>query len=101
MTPMEMVLAGLGGCSGMDVVVMLRNRKQQLTGYEVTINAERAEKHPMVFTNISMEHVLRGTNIDPAVVKLAVESSRDKFCSVLAMLKETAVIDVTWRIESV
>ena len=99
MTPMEMVLAGLGGCSGMDVVVMLRNRHQEITGYEVSISAERAAKHPMVFTHILMEHILRGTDLDPAVVQLAVESSRDKFCSVLAMLKETATVDVTWRIE--
>jgi putative redox protein len=100
MTPMECVLAALGGCSGMDIAAILKNHHQELTGYEINISAKRAEEHPKVFTEITVEHVLRGPDLTPAAAQMAVESSTDKYCSVLAMLKETAVINVTWRIEA-
>lgn len=97
--PMELLLMSLGGCSGMDVVDILRKKKQQVTGYEINISGERREEHPCVFTKISIEHIVRGKNINPTAIKRAVELSTDKYCSIIGMLKSTAEIDATFRIE--
>lgn len=98
--PMELLLMALAGCSGMDVVEILRKKKQDVTGYEINVSGERREDHPRVFTHITVEHVVRGHDIDPGAVQRAVELSTDKYCSVIGMLKEVAKIDVTFRIEN-
>jgi putative redox protein len=97
--PMEAVLASLGACSGMDVISILRKKKQDVTGYEINLHGERAEEHPRVYTSITVEHVIRGRGIDSNAVSRAVELSTDKYCSVLAMLNKVAKIAVTYRIE--
>lgn len=97
--PMEMLLMSLGGCSGMDVVDILRKKKQQVTGYEINISGERRDENPCVYTKISIEHVVRGKDISPAAVKRAVELSTEKYCSVIGMLRATADINATFRIE--
>jgi putative redox protein len=98
--PMEMLLMSLGGCTGMDVVEILRKKRQEVTGYEINVSGERREDHPRVFTNIRVEHVVRGKNIDGGAVQRAVELSTDKYCSVMGMLKDTAKIDVSFRVEA-
>lgn len=99
MRPMEAILAALGACSGMDVITILRKKKQEVTGYDINVSGERAEEHPKVYKSIKVEHVVRGRNIDPAAVERAVELSTDKYCSVMAMLKEVADVKVTYRVE--
>ena len=75
--PMELLLVGLAGCTGMDVISILRKKRQQVTGYEVDVTGVRAEDHPMVFVEISVEHVATGHHIQPEAVTRAIELSKD------------------------
>jgi len=90
--PMETVLAGTGGCTAYDVVVILKKSKQQVTGCEVRLRAERAETDPKVFTSIHMHFVVRGRGLKPSVVQSAIKLSHSKYCSASAMLGKTAAI---------
>jgi putative redox protein len=91
-TPMELVLTGLGGCTAMDVITILHKKKQDVTNFEIYLHADRATDHPMVFTDITVEFVVTGRNIDEVAVNRAVELSETKYCSVNAMLRKTATI---------
>ena len=90
--PMETVLAGTGGCTAYDVVVILKKSKQQVTGCEVRLQAERAETDPKVFTKIHMHFVVRGRDLKPSTVESAIKLSHGKYCSASAMLGKTAAI---------
>ncbi len=90
--PMEMLLLGVGGCTGMDVVSILRKMRQDVTGYEVRLHAERAAEHPRVFTTIEIEHVVRGHGVRLESVRRAVELSATRYCSASAMLGKVAAI---------
>ena len=96
--PMELLLAGLAGCSGMDVISILRKKRQNVTGYEVRVRGERAEDHPMVFTAITVEHVVTGRDVSPEAVARAVELSATKYCGAGAMLGKTAKLVHTVRV---
>ncbi len=96
--PMEMLLVGLSGCTGMDVISILRKKRQQVTGYEVLVRGERAEDHPMVYTDITVEHVVTGYNVSPEAVARAIELSRTTYCGAGAMLGKTARLIHTYRI---
>lgn len=88
--PMELLLAGLGGCSGIDVVNILRKSKSIITDLKIEINATRAEQDPKVFTDIHITYHLQGENIDDKKVIRAIELSQDKYCSASIMLGKTA-----------
>ena len=88
--PMELVLVGLGGCTGMDVISILQKKRQDVTGFEVLLHAERSPEHPKVFTEVVIEYVVTGHNIDPEAAKRAVELSETKYCSVNGMVSKTA-----------
>ena len=90
--PMEMVLLGTGGCTAYDVVLILRNSGQLITGCEVSLEAERAEKDPKVFTKIHLHFVVRGKNLREQLVDHAIKRSHEKYCSATAMLQSTAEI---------
>ena len=96
--PMELVLMGLGGCSGMDVVSVLKKMRVPFTDMEVNVDADQADEHPRVFTSIRMEFLIYGENIEGAKVEQAIELSKNKYCSVWAMLKKTADIQYSYRI---
>jgi putative redox protein len=96
--PMEALLAALGGCTGMDVVTILRKKRQDVTGYEINVSGERADEHPRVFTKITIEHIVRGKGIDPAAVQRAVDLSATKYCSAIGMLGHVAEIVSTYRV---
>jgi putative redox protein len=96
--PMELIAIGLAGCTAMDVISILQKKRQQVTGFEVHVHAERATEHPRVFTNIVIEYVVRGRHIDPAAVERAIELSETKYCSAQAMLAKAATIRHTYRI---
>lgn len=96
--PMELLLAGLAGCTGMDVIAILRKKHQQVTGYTVRVAGERATTHPMVFTRITVEHVVTGHSVNPEAVARAIELSMSKYCSAGAMLSKTATLFHTFRI---
>jgi putative redox protein len=97
-TPLEMVLLGLGGCTSMDVLSMLRKMRVPLDRYEIRLDAERAEDHPKVFTRIRIEYLFWGRDIDPKKVEKAIGLSMTKYCSVSAMLSKAAVMEHTYLI---
>ncbi len=90
--PMELVLQGLAGCTAMDVILILRKKRQNVTGLEVRVEGERAENHPKVYTHIHITYIVRGKRLSEKAVNDAVTLSKDKYCSVSAMLKSTAEI---------
>jgi len=90
--PMETVLAGAGGCTAYDVVVILKKSGQDVTGCEVRLEAERAPADPKVFTRIHTHFVVRGRNLKRNVVEQAIRLSHEKYCSATAMLAKTAAI---------
>lgn len=90
--PMETLLAGAGGCSAYDVVLILQRGRQQVTGCRVEIKADRAESDPKVFTRIEMRYIVTGAALSVAAVERAVKLSHDKYCSATAMLIKTAEI---------
>lgn len=96
--PMEMVLLGTGGCTAYDVVLILKNSGQQITGCEVRIEADRAEKDPKVFTRIHMHFIVRGKQLRAQLVEHAIKRSHEKFCSATAMLQSTAAITHDYEI---
>jgi len=90
--PMETVLAGTGGCTAYDVVLILKRSNQDVRGCELQVQAERAESDPKVFTKIHMHFVLRGRGLKPALVESAIKLSHNKYCSASIMLGKTAEI---------
>ncbi|MCS7040716.1 MAG: OsmC family protein [Caldilineales bacterium] len=96
--PLELIAIGLAGCTAMDVISILLKKRQQVTGFEVRVQAERANDHPRVFTDIAIEYIVRGRGIDPAAVERAIELSETKYCSAHAMLAKAVPIHHTYRI---
>ncbi len=96
--PMELLLVGLAGCTGMDVISILRKKRQQVTGYEVHVTGVRAEDHPMVFVEITVEHVVTGHHLQPGAVARAIELSEERYCGAGAMLGKVACLTHTYRI---
>lgn len=90
--PMEMVLMGLGGCSGIDVLSILNKARLTVTAFDIDIEAERASQTPAVFTRIHLHYRLRGEALDRRKVTRAVALSMEKYCSVTRMLEKTAAI---------
>ncbi|MGE5027525.1 MAG: OsmC family protein [Betaproteobacteria bacterium] len=90
--PMEMLLLGAGGCTAFDVVAILKKCRQAVSGCEVSIQAERAEKEPKVFTRMHFHFTVRGTNVKPEQVEKAIKLSAEKYCSASIMLGKTAEI---------
>jgi putative redox protein len=95
--PMELVLAGTGGCTAYDVVLILKRGRHAVRGCTVTLKAERAETDPKVFTKIHFAFTVTGKNLPPAAVERAVQLSHEKYCSASAMLEKTA--ELTWSVE--
>ncbi len=93
--PLELLLVGLAGCTGMDVISILEKKREQVTAFEVRVHGEQANDHPRVFTRIGIEYVLTGRNIDRASVERAVELSETTYCSAQAMLRKAAQIERT------
>lgn len=88
--PMETVLAGAGGCTAYDVMVILKKSGQDVTGCEVRLEAERAETDPKVFTRIHTKFLVRGRTLKRNIVEQAIRLSHEKYCSATAMLAKTA-----------
>jgi putative redox protein len=96
--PMELLLVGLAGCTAMDVISILRKKRQKVRGYTVAVSGVRAETDPMVFTEITVEHRVFGHEVDPAAVRRAIELSETRYCGAGAMLGKTARLTHTFRI---
>ncbi len=97
--PIELVAVGLAGCTGFDVITVLRQKyHQKVTGYEVRVEADQAERPPQVFTAVRIHHVVTGYEIDAAAIEEAIRLSEEKYCSVGAMVKQTASVHTTYEI---
>lgn len=96
--PMEAVLAGTGGCTAFDVVMILKKGRQAVTGCEVVLKAERAETEPKVFTAIHFHFRVKGRDLKPEMVERAIKLSAEKYCSASIMLGKTAVLTHDWEI---
>lgn len=96
--PMEMVLAGAGGCTAYDVVLILQRGRQQVTGCTVALQAERADVDPKVFTRINMHYVVTGKGLSHDVVARAIALSHEKYCSASIMLSKTADITTSFEV---
>jgi len=98
--PMETVLAGAGGCTAYDVVLILKRGRQDVRGCSVKLSAERAEVDPKVFTRINMHFVVTGKGLTSSAVERAIAMSHDKYCSATIMLGKTAVISTSFELVS-
>ena len=96
--PMEMLLVALASCAGMDIISILRKKRQEITGYELRVHGMRAEEHPKVFLDITVEHIFTGHNIRPEAVERAIQLTEERYCGASAMLEKTATIKHTFRI---
>jgi Predicted redox protein, regulator of disulfide bond formation len=96
--PMETVLAGTGGCTAYDVVLILKRGRHDVRGCQVQVEAERAETDPKVFTKIHMHFVVTGRGLPEAAVQRAIQMSHDKYCSASIMLGKTATITTSYEI---
>ncbi len=96
--PMEMILLGLGGCTAIDVLQILRKARQQVVNMEVQLEGKRSSEDPKVFKNIQINVVLSGKKLDEHKVGRAIDLSAEKYCSVSMMLNKTADISYDFKI---
>ena len=97
-TPMELLLLALGGCTGVDVISILRKKRQQITDYRIEVSGERREEHPRAYTRLFVKHIVRGRGVSRDAVERAIELSDQKYCSVAATLRGTAEIITSYEI---
>ena len=95
--PMEVLLMSLAGCSSIDVLSILKKMKQDVTGYDVEVTAERRDEVPSIFTKIHIKFIVKGNDLDEAKVNRAAQLSAEKYCSVSKILEPTA--EITWNVE--
>jgi putative redox protein len=92
--PMELIAIGLAGCTAMDVISILRKKKQEVTAFEVLVRAERGQEHPKVFTRLEIEYIVRGKDLSREAVERAVQLSADTYCPAQAMFKKIAPMEL-------
>ena len=97
-TPMELLLLALGSCTGVDVISILRKKRQQISGYRIEVSGERREEHPRAFTRLFVKHIVTGRGVSKDAVESAIELSGQKYCSVAATLRGTAQIVTSYEI---
>jgi putative redox protein len=96
--PMELLLVGLAGCTGMDIVSILTKKRQVLDNFQVIVRGKRADTYPQVFTEIQVNYILWGDRLDPKAIEQAIQLSEDKYCSASAMLGKVAQISSSYKI---
>ncbi len=99
--PMETVLAGTGGCTAYDVVLILKRGRHEVRGCSVKLTSERADVDPKVFTHIHMHFTVTGRNIPHQAVERAIAMSHEKYCSASIMLGKTAHITTSFEVVAV
>lgn len=99
--PMELLLVGLAGCTAMDVISILRKKREDVTDYEVKVTGERAEDHPRVYTSVTITHIVTGRHVKPESVARAVELSETKYCGASATLSKTARVEHKYEVREV
>lgn len=97
-TPMELLLLALGSCTAVDVISILKKKRERVTDYRVEVRGQRREEHPRKFTRMEVRHVIRGRNVSERAVAQAIELSENKYCSVAATLRPAAEIVSSFEI---
>ena len=96
--PMELLLVGFGGCTGMDVISILRKKRQPVAGLEINVRGERSDDHPKIYKEVHIEYVVKGKDVGKEAVERAIALSLDKYCSVGATLAKSSKITHSYRI---
>jgi putative redox protein len=97
-TPMELLLIAVGGCTAVDVVDILRKKRQEVSSYKIEVSGERREEHPRSFSKINVHHIVYGRNVSAQAVERAIQLSDEKYCSVAATVRPTATITTSFEI---
>jgi putative redox protein len=97
-TPMELLLVALGSCTGVDVVSILRKKRQAVSAYRVEVRGERRDEHPRSYKRMEVHHIVTGSNISEQSVAQTIQLSEEKYCSVAATLRPTAEIVSSFEI---
>ncbi|HRI44718.1 MAG TPA: OsmC family protein [Fimbriimonadaceae bacterium] len=100
-SPVETLLSAIGACAAMDVISILKKKRQVVTAYRIEIEGERVPpgNWPRPFLSIVVRHIVSGENIDPAAVERAVQLSDEKYCSVIATLRQSPTVTSEWVVE--
>lgn len=96
--PMELMALSMAGCTAMDVISILRKKRQDVTDFEVHVEADRAEEHPKVFTQATITYLISGHHVDEAAVMRAIELTSKSYCPAQAMLGKVMQIDLRYQI---
>jgi putative redox protein len=96
--PAELLLIGLAGCTGMDVLSILRKKRQAVSGLEVTVRGEQKEGYPAPFERFAVKYTVRGDDVDPEAVRRSIQLSEEKYCTVGATLAAGAPIESEFEI---
>jgi len=96
--PMELLLLALGGCTGVDVISILKKKRQHVTDYRIEVSGERRDDHPRAYTRLFVKHIVRGHGVSEQAVASAIELSDTKYCSVAATLRGSAEIISSYEI---
>ena len=99
--PIELVAAGLAGCTAFDVISILRKKRMYVTDYSVHVEADQAPEPPAVFEKVRIHHVVTGVEVQRKAVEDAIRLSEEKYCSVGAMIRKTAQFETTFEIREV
>jgi putative redox protein len=97
-TPMELLLIALGSCTGVDVISILKKKRQHVTDYRIEVSGERREEFPKSYTRLYVKHIVRGHGVSEPAVAQAIELSDTKYCSVAATLRGSAEIVTSYEI---
>ncbi len=97
-TPMELLLIALGSCTGVDVISILKKKRQKVTDYRIEVSYERREEFPRSYTRLNVKHIVRGRGLSEPAVARAIELSEQKYCSVAATLRGSAEILTSYEI---
>src|SRR5213592_3247292 len=97
--PHRLLLLAMAGCTAMDVLAILRKKRQQVSGLSVEVQGSRADQHPKVYTRFDVLYRVRGTNIDPQAVARAIELSVIRYCPVIAMLGKVAEVTTSYAVD--
>jgi putative redox protein len=96
--PMEMIALGLAGCTAMDVISILQKKRQQVTGFEVRVNAPRSAEHPKVFTRADITYIVTGKNVDESALLRSIELAATKYCPAQLMLAQAFPMEFHYEI---
>jgi len=97
-TPMELLLIALGSCTGVDVISILKKKRQKVTSYRIEVSGDRREEFPRSYTRMNVRHIISGRGVSEQAVASAIELSDKKYCSVAATLRGSAEIVSSYEI---